>query len=313
MARIVPTIPAAVLERLSDETRAAVLDERTTRAGTFPVEVRSFNGVETRDNADGTWEIRGYASSYDYGYPIAGGPENGGWTEVMARGAADVAVRGGDDVRLLFDHGFIPLARTKSGTLELRSDDLGIMAVAPSLDRGSPYAQSIRSAVERGDADQMSVAFRVTSQEWNDDYTVRTITGVSLFDVSIVTYPANEATIVQTNSATRQGERRALLDGMTYSDLQSLLTDEVKEQFGQGSNYLWVCDFTDSWLVYYIETDSETERYQVDYSVKPDGSVTFSGEPMAVDVKTTYVPEPAEPEQTSAKGMSLDYALALSI
>jgi len=200
MARRVLTIPSVVLDRLSEESRAAVTADRATRSGRLPVEVRSVPGLETRANDDGTLNLSGYASVYDVSYPVAGGPERGGWNETVQRGAAAGSVAAGDDVRLLFDHGGVPMARTRSGTLTVRSDDNGVYYSAPSLDGASPLVQTITSAVRRGDVDQSSVAFRVLDQSWNDDYTERTITGMELFDVSPVTYPASEATVVQMNT-----------------------------------------------------------------------------------------------------------------
>jgi hypothetical protein len=83
------------------------------------------------------------------------------------------------------------------------------MMVDARLDPSSPYAQSARSAIVRKDADQMSFAFRVLRQQWNDDYTERRIKEVQLFDASIVTYPASEATVVQMNDAAINSENRA--------------------------------------------------------------------------------------------------------
>ena len=94
----------------------------------------------------------------------------------------------------------LPLARTKSGTLALEQDDTGLLCEA-QLDGESPLVRSLKSAMDRGDADQMSFAFRVVKQEWNEDYTDRTIREVQLFDVSVVTYPANPATSVSLRTA----------------------------------------------------------------------------------------------------------------
>lgn len=307
------SLPQAVLGRLDAETRSAVMVDHVRNGETVPVELRTVNGVETRSNDDGTWEVRGYAIVYDYAYDIAGGPERGGWTEVVARGAADAAVKRGDDVRLLFDHGGIPLARTASGTLRLDSEELGLRSVAPSLDQRSPYAQSVRSAVDRRDVDQMSVAMRVMSQTWNDDYTVRTITEVALADVSIVTYPASDATVVQMNAAKPDTERRSLPGDRTYGELQSLLQDELKESFGSDAAWLWVRDFNDDWVVFYSETGTESETYQVGYTCDDAGTVSFTGDPVVVEPRTIYEPEPVETDERSEPaGFGIEYARALA-
>ena len=59
----------------------------------------------------------------------------------------------------------------------------------------------LRSTLERGDVDQMSHAFIALRQEWNDDYTERRILEVRLFDVSAVTYPANDVTVIALRAA----------------------------------------------------------------------------------------------------------------
>jgi HK97 family phage prohead protease len=103
---------------------------------------------------------------------------------------------------LLVNHDGVPLARSRGGegTLTLSSDDVGLK-VRAELDPANPTVQELRSAMNRGDLDQMSFAFRIPKgegrQEWSKDYTVRTIREVQLFDVSVVTYPANPATVAK--------------------------------------------------------------------------------------------------------------------
>ena len=166
------------------------------------VEARMWSGVELRAVDDGSVRVVGYASTYDQPYPIWGGAAFGGFDEVIAAGAFDKSVRERDDVRFLINHDGVPLARTKSGTMTLEADDVGLLVDA-TLDRSSPIVQSLRSAMERGDMDQMSFAFEVVKQEWSPDYTQRRINEVKLYDVSVVTYPANDQTmaLVSANSA----------------------------------------------------------------------------------------------------------------
>ena len=167
-------------------------------------EVRHVHNLELRQTEDGMPVVEGYATVYDYAYDIAGGPDMGGFTEVIAPGAAKKSAMEAD-VRLLANHEGLPLARTKSGTLELESDDIGLK-VRATLDPSNPTAAEVRSAMERGDVDQMSFAFRVVRDEWNKDYTERTISEVKLYDVSVVTYPANPATVVKLRSEDKPAE-----------------------------------------------------------------------------------------------------------
>lgn len=153
----------------------------------------AFDTVELRADSDDTLTFDGVASVVDTPYMVR--DAFGEFEETFAAGAFKKTLREKDDVRLLVNHEGIPLARrrgAKHDTLTLTADP-DLRAVAP-LDAGSPLVQTIRSAMERKDMDQMSIGFRVSRQEWNGDYTVRTIREVQLFDVSLVTFPASPTT-----------------------------------------------------------------------------------------------------------------------
>jgi HK97 family phage prohead protease len=169
-------------------------------------EVRKLEKLEVRATPDGGAILEGYATVYDYAYSI-GDVDRGGFMETIMSGAAAKSA-GEADVRLLINHEGIPLARTKSGTMTLESDDIGLRVTA-ELDPMNPLSASLRSAVERGDMDQMSFAFRVLRDEWNSDYSERKIYELKLFDVSAVTFPANPATIAKVRSDDTQDSEKA--------------------------------------------------------------------------------------------------------
>lgn len=183
-------LPEEIVLRLGEKGLAEV----SAFSGPHVVEARLWSGVELRDRNDGGLRVVGYASTYDQPYPIWGGAAAGGFDETIAPGAFDKSVREKDDVRFLVNHDGVPLARTKSGTMTLEADEVGLLVDA-TLDRESPKVQELRSAMDRGDMDQMSFAFEVTRQTWSPDYSQRTITEVKLYDVSVVTYPANDQTM----------------------------------------------------------------------------------------------------------------------
>lgn len=185
------------------------------------VEARLWSGVELRAIDDGAVRVVGYASTYDTPYPIWGGAAAGGFDETIAAGAFDKSVRERDDVRFLVNHDGIPLARTKSGTMTLEADDVGLLVDA-TLDRSSPIVQSLRSAMERGDMDQMSFAFEVVKQEWSPDWTQRRITEVRLFDVSVVTYPANDQTMALVGASAERPQPAPPAAGMSLRLAQEL-------------------------------------------------------------------------------------------
>lgn len=165
------------------ETRAAhwVADHQETRSVAYTtLELRADDDSDT---------LVGYAAVFDA--PSEPMP----FTEFVRRGAFAKTLNDGADVRLLVDHEGVPLARTKSGTLVLEEDERGLRVEA-KLDPMNPDAQRVLSAMRRGDLSQMSFAFKTVKDSWSKDRSVRELKEVQLFDVSVVTYPAYEDTIV---------------------------------------------------------------------------------------------------------------------
>jgi HK97 family phage prohead protease len=157
--------------------------------------------VEIREAGSGGLSLTGYASVTNTPYPIQ--DFMGEFQETIRTGAFAKSVAERDDVRLLLNHDGAPLARTKSGTMTLAEDSTGLLVDAPQLDGASPLVQTIRSAMNRGDLDEMSFGFQVMRQDWSPDYSQRDILEVKLFDVSVVTFPANDATSASLRSALR--------------------------------------------------------------------------------------------------------------
>lgn len=146
--------------------------------------------VERRDKDERL--IVGHAAVFNQDADIMGY-----FLERVAPGAFKRAIAE-DDVRSLFNHdpNFV-LGRNKSGTLKLREDDTGLMT-----ETTPPDSQLVRDLVmtpiERGDVSQMSFAFRVRAEKWEeqDDTWLRSILEVELFDISPVTFPAYPTTDV---------------------------------------------------------------------------------------------------------------------
>jgi HK97 family phage prohead protease len=139
----------------------------------------------------------------------------GEFTERIAPGAFSQTLSQTPDVILNVNHGAgggLPLARTKSGTLSLVQDSVGLRVEA-RLDRNDPDVQSLLPKMRRGDVDEMSFAFRVTAQSWSDNYAERSIEAVNLHrgDVSIVSFGANPATMAMVRSALADDDVRSQL------------------------------------------------------------------------------------------------------
>ena len=199
--------------------RERILDVREERSGATP--------FEFREDADTGYVIlRGYAATYEP-YDCYGGPDAGGWVEQLRANAFDRTLQAQPDVMLLLNHTGAPLARTKSGTMSLSVDRRGLVVEA-RLDPSDPDVQALLPKMRRGDLDEMSFAFRVKDQEWNADYTHRTITEVSLQkgDVSVVNYGMNPNTRVAIAEGT-VGALASLSQGQ-LAELRRLDTDLIE-------------------------------------------------------------------------------------
>ena len=164
---------------------------------------RRFFTIELRaegDQADGQAPtLRGYAAVFDQLSVVLYGM----FREKIAKGAFASSLS--DDIRALWNHDTnLPLGRTKAGTLRLEEDSHGLR-----VEIDPPDTQAGRDAVEsikRGDVDQMSFAFDVLEDEWDQDdqqQLIRTLRKVKLYEVSPVTFPAYTGTSVSARARQR--------------------------------------------------------------------------------------------------------------
>ena len=164
------------------------MSDRTQR------QIRSLpQKFQTREADDGALYIEGYFAVFDSPYPLWDGAE-----EVVKPGAFAGCL--GQDVRALANHDTtLVLGRTKAGTLELREDDVGLWGKV-KINRDDADAMNLYARVQRGDVDQCSFGFDIREETFVDlgDGKCRwEINKVDpLFEVSVCTFPAYEATTV---------------------------------------------------------------------------------------------------------------------
>lgn len=224
------------------------LSSRSARRNVRENRSRPFVGMELRefDNGSGGTMLRftGYASVTESPYEME--DWLGGYTEVVRAGAFAKTLSEGADVPFKLNHDGMTLARTKSGTMRLAEDSTGLHVEA-DLDPTNGQVRDIHSAMERGDLDEMSFAFRVTRQEWSPDYTQRDITEVNLNkgDVSIVNYGANPHTagLTSLRSALTDGtlDRERLIEVLRAAgvdvDIRPVVADEPPKRSADLSLY----------------------------------------------------------------------------
>jgi HK97 family phage prohead protease len=150
------------------------------------VEIRAAHDDE--EDRAGELVVEGYAARFnevtDLGY----------FREEIAPGAFDNVLD--NDVRFLFNHKGMPLARSSNGTLqmEVREEGLYTRAVLSDTQQG----RDLYKAIKRGDISQMSFAFTIERDTMDSETNTRTVHELkSLLDVSAVSYPAYPTTTLE--------------------------------------------------------------------------------------------------------------------
>ena len=174
-------------------------------------EVRSLNEIVEQRAYDGELKaavegrtVEGYASVFN-----SMSEDLGGFREIILPGAFSEVLD--NDVRALYNHDSnYLLARTTSGTLELKEDDKGLYYrfEMPNTSYGNDMLELFR----RGDLSQSSFGFTVDKDSWRmeEGQHVRYIERVgSLFDVSPVVFPAYNQASSGLRSAEPNGESEA--------------------------------------------------------------------------------------------------------
>jgi HK97 family phage prohead protease len=161
--------------------------------------------VRAMDTTDGSLRIGGYAATFN---KEATGLN---FREVIAPGAFKRTLSTDNPVFLLINHDMesLPLASTRSGTLTLSEDKVGLRMEA-ELDPSNPRAQELASALRRGDVDKMSFAFTVAADGDIRSEGLRTLTDLDLYEVSVVTLPAYDSTTVGMRSEQDENEELEL-------------------------------------------------------------------------------------------------------
>lgn len=118
--------------------------------------------------------------------------------EEIAPGAFDKTLS--NDIRALINHDTaLVLGRNKAGTLDLKVDSRGLWG-SIRINPNDTDAVNLYERVKRGDVDQCSFGFNILQEEtdFREDGTVKWILkDIDLHEVSVVTFPAYDATGVQ--------------------------------------------------------------------------------------------------------------------
>lgn len=134
------------------------------------------------------------------------------FVEVISPGAFRNSLEN-NTIKALYNHNpDYVLGSTKSGTLKLEEDDIGLRF---ELDLpNTQIANDLYEGVKRGDIDGVSFGFRVKEDKWTevkmDDgwKTIRTLREIDLIEISPTAFPAYEQTEVDCRSLVKMKEQR---------------------------------------------------------------------------------------------------------
>lgn len=150
-------------------------------------------------------KLTGYAARFDTEARI------GHFTEVIRPGAFAASLKDRDVLALVDHDPSRLLARTKTGTLELREDAEGLAYTIELPD--TQAARDVLALAERGDLGGMSFGFTADKDGERWEGNRRELRAVTLHEISVVSaWPAYEGTSVATRSKQRLTLARLYLE-----------------------------------------------------------------------------------------------------
>ena len=163
----------------------------------------SVNAVTSDESK--AYVVEGYATTFDAPYELFKDYDG----EPVYECIRSTALAGADmsDIIFQLNHEGAPLARLRNKSLSVESDEHGLR-VRAKLD-GSQEARDLYEAIANGLIDRMSWGFTIApdGEEWDKETRTITISKVDkIFDVSAVSFPANDDTAIHS--------ARSLLDGV---------------------------------------------------------------------------------------------------
>ena len=177
---------------------------------------------ETRDDGD-VPVIEGYFAVFNSDYQIS--PS---MSESIAPGAFTRSLS--NDVRALTNHDTsMVLGRCKAHTFEMRQDEHGLWGRI-TINPNDSDAMNTYERVKRGDVDGCSIGFNIVSErtDISDNGDVHwTIEDVELFECSVCTFPAYEATSI----SARENDYREIMKRQTEAwkeNMKARLRNGVK-------------------------------------------------------------------------------------
>jgi HK97 family phage prohead protease len=171
--------------------------------------------------AGDTGTFTGYASTF-------GVIDQGGDIVVKGAYAKTLAQRGAQGIKLLIDHCGLPAGMW----LDLREDDVGLVGTGKLL-KGFPRMDEIHALMEIGAVDGLSIGYRVVNSARDASNGARLLQEIDLREISIVTFPMNETSLIASVKGElpteREFERWLTQDaGFSRSQARTIITSGFK-------------------------------------------------------------------------------------
>ena len=155
------------------------------------IEIRSQRAEGLKIEDGGDFALLGYASTWD-SYDM------GSFAERIEPAAFTAAIAGTD---VLNHDSTLPLARTVNGSLRLAVDDVGLRCEIDAVD--TSYSRDMLALIRAGVLSAMSFGFRCLADIFEpraNTTPLRVIQKLEIIEVSVVSFPANKGTTIDTRS-----------------------------------------------------------------------------------------------------------------
>lgn len=153
--------------------------------------------------------------------------------DIVMRGAFKRCLERNKTIKMLWQHKFDTIIGQFPMLVE---DEMGLF-VQGRINMGTEKGREAYALLKAGDLDSMSIGYAVISDEYNRDLDVRMLKELELYEISLVTEPANELariTAVKGNVSTSASD---ILQDQGYQYDEQAVAQRVKGNEGQA--YLW--------------------------------------------------------------------------
>lgn len=190
--------------------------------------------------------------------------------------------------------------------VELREDEIGLFVKGRMPKTDTFVSGRVVPQMKIGSVTKMSIGFTTESKsDYEKKNGVRYLKRVQLWEISLVTIPANpNADVTTIKNLTIEGKELSFSE--ISQQLRVELTNYFSSKFNNDEFYTWCHEIYPNKCIFELERKGfKPESYQVNYIYNPnDDSVTLNGEPFKV--KQIWVPVNTNEEEINTKQFTIN-------